>query len=103
MNFFNCAQYVANLAAFLTKSEIEDATTMEGVVAAGYKICAHPAVKAELDAAWPDANFYYHEKGREVSMRGAHFYLSGPTVLPPHHHLLVFFFLAVSRIAGRLR
>jgi len=33
--------------------------TMEGAVAADMTICAHPAVKVELEIAWPDAKFYF--------------------------------------------
>mmetsp|Transcript_34735 Transcript_34735/g.56767 ORF Transcript_34735/g.56767 Transcript_34735/m.56767 type:complete len:669 (+) Transcript_34735:46-2052(+) len=57
--------YVANLAAFLTLSTTDSVKTMAGAIAAGMTICAHPAIKAELEVAWPDAKFYFHEKGRE--------------------------------------
>ena len=60
--------YVANLAAFLTLSTTDSVKTMAGAIATGMTICAHPAIKAELEVAWPDAKFYFHEKGREVSM-----------------------------------
>ncbi|KAL7540238.1 hypothetical protein ACHAXR_012527, partial [Thalassiosira sp. AJA248-18] len=55
--------YVANLAAFLTlKSDVK---TMDGAIARGYTICAHPAVEAELRGAWPDAKFYFHQDGND--------------------------------------
>ncbi|KAL7540473.1 hypothetical protein ACHAXR_010132, partial [Thalassiosira sp. AJA248-18] len=57
--------YVANLAAFLTLNSTDDVKTMDEAVAKGYTICAHPAVKAELQVAWPDAKFYFHEDGNE--------------------------------------
>jgi len=50
--------YVANLAAFLTRN-ITEIKSVEGVVAAGLPICAHPAMQHELEMAWPKANFYY--------------------------------------------
>mmetsp|Transcript_41160 Transcript_41160/g.86336 ORF Transcript_41160/g.86336 Transcript_41160/m.86336 type:complete len:622 (-) Transcript_41160:278-2143(-) len=53
--------YVANLAAFLTLSTTDFINTMEGAVAAGVTICAHPAVKVELEIAWPDAKFYFDQ------------------------------------------
>jgi len=58
--------YVANLAAFLTLSGTSDVVkTMGSAVAKGMIICAHPALKTELQVAWPDANFYFHEAGLE--------------------------------------
>jgi len=58
--------YVANLAAFLTLSGTSDGVkTMGEAVAKGVTICAHPALKAELQVTWPDAKFYFHESGRE--------------------------------------
>jgi len=59
--------YVANLAAFLTQSFSEGVKTMEAAVTEGYIICAHPAVKTELEAAWPKATFYFHQEGNEFS------------------------------------
>jgi len=56
--------YVANLAAFLTRN-ITTTKTMEGVIAAGKNICAHPALKTELQSAWPKAKFYFTETGNE--------------------------------------
>jgi len=53
--------YVANLAAFLTLSTTDFINTMEGAVAADMTICAHPAVKVELEIAWPDANFHFDQ------------------------------------------
>jgi len=56
--------YVANLAAFLTRS-MDVVQSMNGAVAAGKIICAHPAVENELQIAWPEANFYFTQSGRE--------------------------------------
>ena len=56
--------YVANLAAFLTRS-MDVVQSMDGAVAAGKIICAHPAVENELQIAWPKANFYFHQGGKE--------------------------------------
>lgn len=56
--------YVANLAAFLTLSGVADTVkTMGEAVARGYTICAHPALRTELELAWPDAKFYYKTAG----------------------------------------
>lgn len=57
--------YVANLAAFLTLSSVGSVSSMEGAVAAGFSICAHPALKAEMQTAWPDAKFIFHEEGND--------------------------------------
>jgi len=58
--------YVANLAAFLTRSTLsESITTMKGAVSAGYEICAHPALEDELYSAWPRGNFYFHQEGKD--------------------------------------
>ena len=38
--------YVANLAAFLTMDTANNMSTMKQAIAAGYTICAHPAVKS---------------------------------------------------------
>lgn len=54
--------YVANLAAFLTMSAATDyVKTIDEAVAAAYRICAHPALRTELQTAYPDAIFYFHE------------------------------------------
>ena len=34
-------------------------------MAAGFSICAHPALKAEMQTAWPDAKFIFHEEGND--------------------------------------
>lgn len=57
--------YVANLAAFLTKSGDQSVTSMEAAVALKLSICAHPAIEQELRDAWPDGNFYFHQEGNE--------------------------------------
>jgi hypothetical protein len=58
--------YVANLAAFLTKN-LSEIKTMEGAVASGWTICAHPALESELQIKWPNANFYFTESGKEFT------------------------------------
>ena len=59
--------YVANLAAFLTKTNQESVLTMSQAVRAGTRICAHPAVREELELKWTDADFYFHSKGNEFN------------------------------------
>lgn len=56
--------YVANLAAFLTLSGT-NVQTMNDAVKLGVPICAHPAVRAELEGEWEGANFYFHQNGNE--------------------------------------
>jgi len=53
--------YVANLAAFLTLSTTESVRTIDEAVATGVTICAHIALKVELEVAWPDAKFHFNE------------------------------------------
>ena len=57
--------YVANLAAFLTKSGDQSVSSMEKAVAMKISICAHPAIEQELRDQWPDGNFYFHKEGNE--------------------------------------
>eukprot|EP00956_Cyclotella_meneghiniana_P012088 scaffold17153_cov65-Cyclotella_meneghiniana.AAC.3 len=57
--------YVANLAAFLTSNTTTAVTTMKEAIDRKYRICAHPIVKPELELAWPNADFYYHNEGLE--------------------------------------
>jgi len=58
--------YVANLAAFLTLPTTDaPIKTIDGAIDAGLTICAHTAIEAELEVAYPDAKFYFHDKGRE--------------------------------------
>ena len=57
--------YVANLAAFLTRSMPKYIGTMEEVVDAGLQVCAHPALREEYKIAWPTANFVFNESGAE--------------------------------------
>ncbi|EJK46726.1 hypothetical protein THAOC_34592, partial [Thalassiosira oceanica] len=59
--------YVANLAAFLTKTSQESVLTMTQAVRTGTRICAHPAIREELELQWTDANFYFHSKGNEFN------------------------------------
>jgi len=54
--------YVANLAAFLTRSGTESFVgTMEEVILLNVPICAHPALQDELVFKWPSANFIWSE------------------------------------------
>lgn len=57
--------YVANLAAFLTRPVVSYVGTMQGVVDAGLAICAHPALKTELELKWPNARFVFSNSGKE--------------------------------------
>ncbi|EJK48816.1 hypothetical protein THAOC_32354 [Thalassiosira oceanica] len=59
--------YVANLAAFLTKTNQESVLTMTQAVRTGTRICAHPAIREELALKWEDADFYFHSKGNEFN------------------------------------
>lgn len=58
--------YVANLAAFLTRSRSGHVDTIESAIAQGMKVCAHPALEDDLQRAHPDANFVFNEGGREI-------------------------------------
>mmetsp|Transcript_1544 Transcript_1544/g.3190 ORF Transcript_1544/g.3190 Transcript_1544/m.3190 type:complete len:753 (+) Transcript_1544:97-2355(+) len=57
--------YVANLAAFLTRSVPDYVATMEGAVKSNLKICGHPALAGELTSKWPDARFVFSESEGE--------------------------------------
>ncbi|KAL7466233.1 hypothetical protein ACHAXS_006521 [Conticribra weissflogii] len=57
--------YVANLAAFLTRSVPDYVATMEGAVKNNLKICGHPALAGELTSKWPDARFVFSESEGE--------------------------------------
>eukprot|EP00804_Cyclotella_cryptica_P022423 CCRYP_015088-RB/>CCRYP_015088-RB protein AED:0.07 eAED:0.07 QI:1088/1/1/1/1/0.83/6/330/385 len=57
--------YVANLAAFLTRPVTSYIGTMQGVVDAGLEVCAHPALKTELELKWPRARFVFSNSGKE--------------------------------------
>ena len=39
---------------------------IKATVAAGLTICAHPALKDEMEIAWPAAKFFFHQSGKEV-------------------------------------
>lgn len=41
--------------------------SIDQAISAGYRICAHPALKVEYQIAYPDANFYFHDDGNEFS------------------------------------
>ncbi|KAL7549280.1 hypothetical protein ACHAWF_013032 [Thalassiosira exigua] len=60
--------YVANLAAFLTRSTLSgDAVRkIEDAVAAEMKICAHPALQSDLELAHPEAKFVFNQEGKEL-------------------------------------
>ena len=40
-------------------------STVEEAVAAGYKVCAHPVLRDEILAAWPDGDFYFSQRGTD--------------------------------------
>jgi len=57
---FLCSAYVANLAAFLTRSSLEGSvTTIDGAIARGWTICAHSVFRNKLPLAWPTAKFLF--------------------------------------------
>ena len=59
---------MANLAAFLTLSGTYDSVrSIDQAISAGYRICAHPAMKVEFQMSYPAANFYFHEDGNEFA------------------------------------
>jgi len=58
--------YVANLAAFLTRSGSTSVDTFEIVVARGLNICAHPALAGDLKLLHPKANFVFNQEGKEL-------------------------------------
>ena len=64
--YLQVSSYVANLAAFLTRSVPNYVGTIESVVAKGMKICAHPALEADLVLAHPNANFVFNQEGKEL-------------------------------------
>mmetsp|Transcript_39520 Transcript_39520/g.72385 ORF Transcript_39520/g.72385 Transcript_39520/m.72385 type:complete len:428 (-) Transcript_39520:162-1445(-) len=55
------SSYVANLAAFLTRSKNDYVGTMEAVVASGQRICAVSALKVELEVRWEKASFIFDQ------------------------------------------
>lgn len=55
--------YVANLAAFLTRNSYQYVGTIEEATKQGWKICALPATKEELEVAWPDTKFVFSGAG----------------------------------------
>ncbi len=58
--------YVANLAAFLTRSGLQtEYETMKEVVARNAPICGHPALKDEIQLKWPDGNWVFPD-GNEL-------------------------------------
>eukprot|EP00581_Thalassiosira_minuscula_P007139 CAMPEP_0183703846 /NCGR_PEP_ID=MMETSP0737-20130205/1421_1 /TAXON_ID=385413 /ORGANISM="Thalassiosira miniscula, Strain CCMP1093" /LENGTH=733 /DNA_ID=CAMNT_0025930645 /DNA_START=80 /DNA_END=2281 /DNA_ORIENTATION=+ len=59
--------YVANLAAFLTRSTTDVVRTMDSAIENKLTICAHPALEEELKIAWPKAIFKFHQEGREFA------------------------------------
>jgi len=60
------SSYVANLAAFLTRRSLEGSvTTIDGAIARGWTICAHPVFKTKLPLAWPTAKFLFSESDND--------------------------------------
>lgn len=57
--------YVANLAAFLTRSIPDHVGTMEEAVQYGLKICGHPALKDDLESKWPSVTFIYSDTAKD--------------------------------------
>ncbi len=56
--------YVAELAAFLTRSGLKtEYGTMKQVVDEHVPICGHPALKDELELKWPDATWVWPSDG----------------------------------------
>ena len=55
--------YVANLAAFLTRNHFEYVGTMGEVMERGWRVCALPATREELEVAWPDVKFVWNKVG----------------------------------------
>lgn len=55
--------YVANLAAFLTQNNYKYVGTIDDATKQGWKVCALPATKEELEVAWPDTKFVFSGAG----------------------------------------
>ncbi|KAL7550375.1 hypothetical protein ACHAWF_013616 [Thalassiosira exigua] len=55
--------YVANLAAFLTMDHYQYVGTIEEARRQGWKVCALPVTKEELEVAWPDVKFVFSGAG----------------------------------------
>lgn len=53
--------------AFLTRSQSSFVGTMQGAVDSGLHICAHPALRKELEIKWPDARFVFSTEGNEFN------------------------------------
>ena len=53
--------YVANLAAFLTRTTPVNVANMADVIANGLKVCVHRTLKDELQNKWPRANFVFSD------------------------------------------
>ncbi len=52
--------YVANLAAFLTRSGVKtDYGSMKAVITGNVAICGHPALKDEILMKWPNGNWVF--------------------------------------------
>mmetsp|Transcript_30958 Transcript_30958/g.48486 ORF Transcript_30958/g.48486 Transcript_30958/m.48486 type:complete len:749 (-) Transcript_30958:92-2338(-) len=52
--------YVANLAAFLTRSGVKtDYGSMKAVITGNVAICGHPALKDEILMKWPNGNWIF--------------------------------------------
>eukprot|EP00580_Thalassiosira_gravida_P005994 CAMPEP_0201655548 /NCGR_PEP_ID=MMETSP0493-20130528/46064_1 /ASSEMBLY_ACC=CAM_ASM_000838 /TAXON_ID=420259 /ORGANISM="Thalassiosira gravida, Strain GMp14c1" /LENGTH=670 /DNA_ID=CAMNT_0048132137 /DNA_START=1151 /DNA_END=3160 /DNA_ORIENTATION=- len=58
--------YVANLAAFLTRSYSPPVSTIEDVIARQMNICAHPVLADDIKLTHPKANFVFNQEGKEL-------------------------------------
>jgi len=58
--------YVANLAAFLTRSNSLPVSTIEDVITRKMNICAHPVLADDIQLLHPTANFVFNQEGKEL-------------------------------------
>jgi hypothetical protein len=57
------ASYTANLAAFLTVTGVSNYIgSMDAAIYTNTPICAHPALRRELQSVWPEATFVVNEE-----------------------------------------
>lgn len=59
------SSYVANLAAFLTRDKLSYVGSIREAIKTDTKICAHPALKNELELVYPEAKFVFTTGDRE--------------------------------------
>ena len=57
---------IHNSAAFLTRNTSDHIGDIEGVIAKGWSICAHPVLQEELELAHPYAKFIFNQEGKEL-------------------------------------